>query len=46
MAGDGAEVGMQCRVRYTHTFKILIMEEDDERAPVPFVQQEAYYYLG
>lgn len=46
MADDGTAVGVGCRVRYTHTLKILIMEEDDERASAPFVQQEAYYYLG
>lgn len=46
MSGDGIAVGVGCRAKYMHTFKILIMEEDDERVPAPFVQLEAYYYLG
>lgn len=33
------------RGRYMPTVKILIME-DHERVSAPFVQQEAYYYLG
>lgn len=41
---DAVEV--EYKVRHIHKFKILIMEEDDERASAPFVQQEAYYYLG
>lgn len=44
MAGDGAEMGWG-QGRYMHTVKILIMG-DHERASAPFVQQEAYYYLG